>query len=1582
MASVDDRIVAMKFDNAAFEQKIATTIASLDKLKGSLDFANSKRGLDDLSSSSKNFSLEGIAAAVSNIENKFSAMGAIALSVINNIVTAAINAGVSIVKSLSLDQVLAGFHEYETNMNAIQTVLANTKSDATTLDDVNKALDTLNTYSDQTIYNFSQMARNVGTFTAAGVSLDASVAGIKGIANLAAVSGSNADQASSAMYQLSQALASGTVKLIDWNSVVNAGMGGEVFQKALFETGKTLKTIKGVPIKQTFEEWTAAGNTFRGSLESGWITAEVLTNTLAGFTGDLTEAQIKAMGYNDAQTAQILDMGKTAKEAATKVKTFTQLVSTVKESIGSGWSRTFTILLGNFDEARTLFTGINDAIGKIVSTSADSRNSLLQGWKDAGGRTMLIEGLTTAFQNLGAILKPIKAAFSDIFPPMTSIRLWGLTKAFKTLMESLTPSPAVVVLVTRAFRGIFAIFSIGWNIVKGIAGLFSDLFHMFSDEDPNTGILGFAARIGDGIVKLQGVLVGGGGIANFFDNLANTIYNFVTTALAKFDEFKAKVLEVVDYFVGGFTGMYTNEGEGILLFANKVGTALGKIKDWLTGLFDGGGTDKVDGVSNAFGRLGQRWGWLIGVAHILGGVWDALTGKFDVIGAAIGRFVNFIQEKFAGVPQKIADALSKGDYSQVLDTINTSLFGGLILMVSKFLSGGFLNNGLFNNISKTFSTLTNTLQTMQTQIKAEILFKIAAALALLTASIVVLSLIDSGALTKSMAAMAVGFGQLISVMALLDKVVSGPMGAAKLGILAAGLVLLAGAMLVLSVAVKILSTLSWEELSKGMIAITLLLAGIALAVKPISDNSGGMITTGLGIMAIAVALNILALAVKSFAEMQWEAMAQGLAGVATGLLVIVEAMRLMPKESMFAAGAGILLVSVSLNILALAVKAFAEMKWADMAKGMVGVAAALLLIAGAMHLMPAGMLLQGAGLVLIGIGLRTIALAIKALGELSWGSMVKGLVGIAAVLTILAIAAAAMENTIGGAVSILIMSVALGKLAKVLKEFAKMSWGELLKGLAGIGVVLAAIAIGALLMEPAIPALLGLGVALVLVGAGMALFGLGASLVATAFAVIATAGTEGVATLIGVLDALIGHLPAIIVAFGDGILQLAQKIVDALPAIIAGLDKVLLALLQLIIDNVPKIAETFKTLILSFIDVLVEVTPDIIAAGFKLLMDLLKGIRDNIGEITTTVASIIVEFLNALAAKTDDIITAGLGLLTTFLEGIANNIGLVVGGVSKIITAFIDAIATLVDDILDAGKRFIIKIIEGFGNAAAEILVAVGNLIAQFSDACLTLAQDIANAGKNFILGLLKIGADTVIAIASGMFDILTTFLNELAKVIDNRGDELRAAGKNIIGAVINGMTLGLADPRETGGFFGALGGFMGKVITTSTGILHVSSPSKIFIGIGEALVAGLAIGISRDTPALNSAAALSDRVITTFQNSLSQIPTALEGMDQFSPTITPVLDLTNVVRGASQLNSILPGSNMTASLSYNQAALIATSSNQDGTTSGTIDTASLAPREIKFEQNNYSPEALSTADIYRQTRNQIAMAKEELSVL
>lgn len=442
--TIDQRVVEMRFDNKHFESNVQTTMSTLDKLKQKLNLSGSAKGLEGISSAAKKVDMSGLSTGIDTVHAKFSALQVMGVTALANITNSAVNAGKRMVSALTVDPIKTGFQEYETQINAVQTILANTQKEGTNVEIVNNALDELNTYADKTIYNFTEMTRNIGTFTAAGVKLQTSVDAIQGIANLAAVSGSTSQQASTAMYQLSQALASGTVKLMDWNSVVNAGMGGQVFQDALRETSELLGTGAEAAIK--------AEGSFRDSLTTGWLTSEVLTETLKKFTtsganeyvakytglsekavqaaldeaearygeADAIEYASKALaeksGKNANEIKDALQFAKNAEDAATKVKTFTQLWDVLKEAAQSGWGQTWRLIAGDFEEAKNLLTPLADKLTGIINKFSEVRNKLLESalGKSFTGLTDKISGLLKPAKQAIDTVKEVKSTISDL----------------------------------------------------------------------------------------------------------------------------------------------------------------------------------------------------------------------------------------------------------------------------------------------------------------------------------------------------------------------------------------------------------------------------------------------------------------------------------------------------------------------------------------------------------------------------------------------------------------------------------------------------------------------------------------------------------------------------------------------------------------------------------------------------------------------------------------------------------------------------------------------------------------------------------------------------------------------------------------------------------------------------------------------------------------------------------------------------------------------------------------------------------------------------------------------------------------
>lgn len=530
--TIDERVVEMRFDNKQFEQNIQTSLSSLDKLKKSLNLEGAAKGLETVNDAANKCSgnMSPLSNAVETVRVRFSALEVMAITALQNITNSALAAEKNLVSAFTIDPIKTGFEEYETQINAVQTILANTSSKGTTLDQVNNALDELNHYADMTIYNFTEMTRNIGTFTAAGVDLDTSVAAIKGIANLAAVSGSNSQQASTAMYQLSQALAAGTVKLQDWNSVVNAGMGGQVFQDALKETAK----VHGIAIDEMIKD----EGSFRETLSKGWLTSDILTETLAKFTGDLNEDQLRTMGYTDDQIKSIMEMGKTANDAATKVKTFTQLFDTLKEAAQSGWTQSWEIIVGDFEEAKELLTEVSDTFSAVINASADARNKMLQDWKDLGGRTMMIEAVKNVFEGLVSVAKPVREAFNEIFPPMTGKQLAEITERIRDLTAKFKMGEESSKNLKNTFKGVFAVLDIVGQAFKAVAGGVGELIGLFLPA--GNGVLSLTGSFGEYLVKLDETVkktdIFGKAVSTVVD-IVKTVITFVKTAGKKVKEF-------------------------------------------------------------------------------------------------------------------------------------------------------------------------------------------------------------------------------------------------------------------------------------------------------------------------------------------------------------------------------------------------------------------------------------------------------------------------------------------------------------------------------------------------------------------------------------------------------------------------------------------------------------------------------------------------------------------------------------------------------------------------------------------------------------------------------------------------------------------------------------------------------------------------------------------------------------------------------------------------------------------------------------------------------------------------------------
>ena len=1603
MASVENRVVQMTFDNATFERKLEQTLKSLDALNQKLDMKAASKGLSDLQSAGRSFNLSGLSSSIEGVSAKFLALSTIGITVLSNIANRAFDAGVNITKSLSLDNVIDGFREYELNINSIQTILANTKADGTTLNDVTGALDELNTYADRTIYNFAQMTRNIGTFTAAGVELDVATRSIKGIANLAAISGSNSQQASTAMYQLSQAISTGALKLQDWNSVVNAGLGGEVFQTALFETGKAMGTLVDVPVEQTFDEWKDAGNTFRASLQDGWITADVLTQTLEGLTGELTEADLAAAGFGEDAIAQFIELCETGVDAATKVRTFTQLFDTLGEAIASGWSQSFRIVIGDFEQATELFTNISGALDGMVSSSADARNGMLQLWQDLGGRDILIDALGTAFENIMMILDPIRRAFRDIFPKRTALDLLKLTRGFRDFAEALRPSGRTLDALRRIFTGVFNVFKVTFDLVKIGTTAFANFFKELTGAGDGD-FLQTLAEFGDILAGLTA------------EGIIEKVQELVVTAFEKIQEAvenpKETLLEFKDTIVDFFKELKVN-------------------------------LELPDILEDAFNRLEQRFEGLTKLGDRIGNIWGPIENAFGRIQDVLDSTWEVIRDWFSDLGSDMAAAAEPGDFDAVVDVVNVGLLGGITALLGKLVGGGFkldLGNGFFSEATEVLEEVGGVLKAMQADLKANALLKIAGAVGVLALSIALLASIDSAALTRALTAISVGLAQLVGTFAIFTKLALGPTTTAKFAALAIGLTALAAALLLLALATKVMSTLSWEEIAKGLTSVTVLLGALSKAVVPLSANSAGMIRAGIGIGFLAVGLNLLGLAMKLFATMSWEEIAKGLTAVAGGLLGMTLALSNIPVKGTLRAGVSILFISVAMSALAAAMKIFATMSWEELRAGIYGVAGGLSAMAVGLQLMPSNLPATALGVGIVAGALLLISEAMRRMADLSWEEMGRGLAGMAGSLLILAGAAYLMSGTLLGAVAIGVMAGSLTLLGGVVKEFAGIGWGQLAKGLGALAITLGVIAGVSLLLAPAALAIAGLGAAMLLLGAGFALFGLGAQATAKAFQILAKAGEGGIAVFMKLLDEVIAKIPTVAAALAVGLIEFGQVFLEAAPVLIEQLGVVVIQLIDTLREIIPQLVPLGNDIIQALITVIRDNYEGLIAVGYELLLGFLSGIRDNIAEITTISLEIVAQFLQGLADGIPTLVGEIVDLFTTLLTTVAYEVGVLAPTLmfdigEALLDGLWDGIKATVGKIKGHVEGFIEDVIgwfkSGFGifspsrvfhelgvdllvgllNGIVEAAVAVtewfialpGNVldwIGDLLDLLEPLGKDLLRGlynGATFILDLLvkpwftsipskvkgfigdtfttlkTLGKNLLIGLYNGAIAIVTEliipyfkgFLDKVKGWIGDTYTALKTAGKNLVIGLWNGIV-------SMGGWIkDKIVGWGKGIIDSAFSVFGINSPSKVFMGIGRSLGEGLGMGITDNL----------DYVLSKADMMAKATIEAFDSLDiEDTPTITPVLDLTQMKSEASKIGKIVNFDGLIdPSVSYAQARSIANT--EVSNTDPTADPAYSGPSEITFEQTINAPTELSTADIYRQTRNIITLAREELEI-
>lgn len=1462
--TIDSKVVEMRFDNKDFEANTRTTMSTLDKLKAKLHFPGASKGLEEIGQTAKRVDFSGMSSGIQTVQMKFSALQVMGITALQNITNAAISAGKQLTDAITIDPVKDGFAEYETQMNSVQTILANTQKEGTNIDQVNKALKELNTYADQTIYNFTEMTRNIGTFTAAGVKLDDSVSAIKGIANLAAVSGSTSQQASTAMYQLSQALAAGKVQLMDWNSVVNAGMGGQVFQDALIRTSEHLQT----GAKQAIEAY----GSFRESLTEGeWLTTDVLTETLNQIAGAYSKEDLIAQGYSESQAEEIVKLADTATDAATKVKTFTQLIDTLKEALGSGWTESWQIIIGDFEEAKEVWTKVSDVLGGFIQKSSEARNAILKAamgnpYSDLAKNIQKVTSATSDYKDIvDSVIRGDYGSGQARFDKLAAeghdwARVQNLinerlgcsfryTEELTTSQEDLNKEQAKTIeQILKMSDAELKKNGLTKEDVKALKELQKQsektgipINDLINDMDKLSGkelLHGSVANMGNALINLFTEIHNAW--QKVFDPVsAMTLYNIiasmhgVTSKFLKFTEDRGKeltrtlagvfaALDIIRQCLGGslkfaikaVNAVLSAFDMDILDATAKIGDLLVKFDKWLK---------KTDPFTKGFEEIGKviksvvddltkfenKIKKLPNIENFLKTIEKIKSPKVDFSGvingfselsntttnssfsnirklfSALWKYVTEVGlniiDTIGKIGTSIAQAFGKGD---VFEVINSGLIAGILVFVKK-LTKNITKvtddaGGILNNVTEILDGVKDCFVAYQEQLRAGALLKIASAIGILTASVFTLSTIDSDALQRALFGIAALLIELGVALAAFGKMSNDFKGSLKANFLMKSL---AVSILIMAAAVKVLSTISWEGMMKGLIAIGGLLLELSLFLS-LTDFKKKSFSSSAGMVLIASALLILSSVVKKFENVNWETLGRSLVSIGALLLEISIFANLAGKaKHVISTGLSLILVASGLKILASVVDDFSGMNWDEIKRGLTAMGAALLEITIALKLLPKTSLFRATGLIVAAAALKIVANDMNDFASMNWPSIKKAAITMGIALGEIVIALNLMKGTLGGAAALIVASAALAILASTMSKLGKLSSDEIAKGLIAMAAAFFIVGVAGALLQPLIPTILALAAAFVLfgvaalsIGAGLTLVGVGLTTISIGLSALggslATAAVSIVAGLSVIILGVAGLIPAVAEKIAEGVVAFATVIGDCAPQIIDAVLKLFDEVLKSANAYLPTIIDSVLTLLIAVINGVANHIPEIMLAITNLVGKIVEGVTDVIKGLNPD------EILKA---------TEAIGILLASIFGFA--------GISKIssqamagIVQFGIILAELSAVIAAAGGIAQIPgaswLIEEGGNFLEKIGTAIGQFVGGLAGGVAKgVSSSLPAIGKN-LSDFMK-NAQPFIDGAKGIDSSVTTGITSLCKAI------LALTGTDLLNAIASFITGG-----------------------------------------------------------------------------------------------------------------------------------------------------------------------------------------------
>lgn len=1459
--TIDERIVEMRFDNRQFERNVQTSLSTLDKLKQGLDLDGAAKGLENLGDAAKKCNMSALSSSVETVRAKFSALEVVAMTTLSNITNSALNTGKRLVSALTIDPIKSGFQEYETQIGAVQTILANTQHEGTNLQQVNRALDELNTYADKTIYNFTEMTRNIGTFTAAGVNLQTSVDSIKGIANLAAVSGSTSQQASTAMYQLSQALAAGRVSLMDWNSVVNAGMGGKVFQDALVRTSELL----GTGAQNAINTY----GSFRESLTRGqWLTTEVLTETLKQFAGAYTEADLVQQGFTEAQAKEIAQMAQTAEDAATKVKTFTQLWDTLKESAQSGWTETWEILVGDFDEAKALLTEVSNTIGGIIGESAQARNELLSGGLSSGWKQLLNQGIADEagfIESIQTVARESGDAFDQLVTDSDSFtdalkqglkdgvissetlseavyhlqgKMSGMSQEerkaagytsemveqIETLADSLRDGSVSMDEFTEKIlrpSGRENLIQSVWNAAKGLVSVIAPIKDAFRDI--------FPPATSDQLYALTETLRSFSERLTISDETADKLQRTFKGLFSMLDLGRQAIMAVVNA-VMPMAGGIGSLADGLLTVTAAMG-------DFLTGINDAAKKGEVfskvaqgiadalgfvvSGIRSFVGFLGEAFAFpgleafqaLLGrIQTRIGQVIDAVSGlgfgvddAVNTIDSAVGnsKFLQMLQSLFNGVKTIASGIIGVlgGLSATLIDAIGNADFSGVIDLLN-----GISLGGIAVGITKFMNSLTKSFD-------------------------------DVG-------------GLLDNVKGILDGV-RGCFEAYQTQLKAGTLLKIASAIAVLAAAIVTISLIDSGKLTASLGAITVLFAELMASMAVFSRISGeikGVIKGTSAMIGVSTSVLLLASALKKISDIEPEQMVVALAGIAGLMTALVAAAKVLGSgsSSVIKGSAQMVVFAGAIKMLASACIDLAQLDFAGLAKGLAGVGVLMAEVSLFTNTVKVnkGAMATAAGILVLASAMKVFASACKDFGQMNAGELVKGLSSVGAVLleiTAFTKLTGNAQGLISTGLAMIEIGAAMKVFASAMADFGGMSLAEIGKGLLAMGGALAEVAVA---MKAMPKNLIATGAGLVTVGAAL-------NVLAEALGKMGGMSWEAVAKSLVAMGGALAEL-AVGLNFMNGTLAGSAAMLVAASAL-AVLTPVLFTLGSMSWEAIAKglitVAGAF-TVIGTAGALLTPLLPTILGLGgaFALIGVGIAGLGAGLLLVGTGLTAIAVG-ITGLATSLGAGVTIIVAGLTSIITGIAALIPAIAQQLGEAVVAFAGVITNGAPAIGNAVKALVLTLVDVLVECVPAIADGALELIAGVLAALAAYTPQIVDSIMQFLIEVIDGLARNLPTLIQSVVNLLMSFFSGIVSALGSIDTDALLKGVAGIG-LLSGIMV-------------ALGALAGLIPSAMVGVLGLG------VVMAELAVVLAAIGGLAQIPGLDWLIGEGDKLLQTIGNAI-----------------------------------------------------------------------------------------------------------------